>query len=74
MITIRHLIGSKLHLDKRGMRILFNILVESVSNVLQWKSVLHSFTNGSCDTRKADELKSSNDSGLVQNVLFEGVS
>ena len=35
MITIRHLIGSKLHLDKRGMRILFNILVESVSNVLQ---------------------------------------
>lgn len=54
------------------MRIFFNNLAESVSNVLQWQSVLHSFTNGLCDTKKADKYnaKPSNDSGLVQNLQF----
>ena len=61
---------SKPHLKKGGTRILFNNLAESVSNVLQWQYVLHSFTNGLCDTKKADKYnaKPSNDSGLVQNL------
>ena len=35
-ITDKHLNGSKLHLNKNGTSILWNTLVESVSNALQW--------------------------------------
>ena len=71
-ITVPYLNGSKLCLNKGGMRIFFNNLAESVSNVLQWQSVLHSFTNGLCDTKNSDKYnaKPSNDSGLVQNLQF----
>ena len=34
-ITVKHLNGSKLHLNKKGTSILSNTFVESISNALQ---------------------------------------
>ena len=34
-INIRHINGSKLHLNKKGRRILFNNFKEAISNILQ---------------------------------------
>ena len=47
-VTVKHLNGSKLHLNKKGTSILSNTFVESISNAMQWRSILHSFDeNGS---------------------------
>ena len=51
-ITIRHLNGSKLHLNKRGTEILLNIFIESISNNIHWQSNLHS--PGNCLVDECD--------------------
>ena len=40
-ITTRRLNGSKLHLNKRGIKILSNTFIESISNIVHWQSILH---------------------------------
>ena len=50
-IIVKHLNGSKLHLNKKGISIISNTFVESISMALQWRTILHSFDenrSGSC--------------------------
>ena len=55
-IPIRHLNGSKLHLNKRGTEILLNMFIESISNNIHWQSNLHSPGNCLVDEYDANNL------------------
>ena len=46
---VRHLNASKLHLNKRGTQVLFNVFAEAISNITNWQFVLHSLAS---DNRK----------------------
>ena len=59
-ITIRHLNGSKLHLNKRGTEILLNIFIESISNNIHWQSNLHSPGNCLVDEYNANLVPKKN--------------
>ena len=59
-ITIRHLNGSKLHLNKRGTEILLNIFIESISNNIHWQSNLHSPGNCLVDEYDANLVPKKN--------------
>lgn len=39
-INTRHINGSKLHLNKKDTKILFNNFKEAISNILQWQFLL----------------------------------
>ena len=44
-ITTRYLNGSKLHLNKRGTKVLSNTFIESTSNIIHRQSILDSSDN-----------------------------
>ena len=55
--TVKHLNGSKLHLDRKGASILLNTFVESISNALQWCLMLHSFDESRHGSRWSNKYK-----------------
>ena len=44
-ITDRHLNRSKLHLNKRGTKIISNNFTEAISNSIEWQFIIHSLNN-----------------------------
>ena len=49
-ITLRHLNASKLHLNKRGTQVLSNVFAGAISNINNWKFVLHSLASDNVPT------------------------
>ena len=48
-ITVRHLNGSKLHLYLKGNKVLTEKFTEAVTNILHWRSLLHSLREANDD-------------------------
>ena len=74
-INTRHVNGSKLHLYKKGTRILFNNFKEAISNILQWQFLLHSSYNGhnskgdhDSNNYSVDSLKSIRDVQSLKDI------
>ena len=72
-ITVKHLNESKLDLNKKGTSILSNTFVESISNALQWRSLLHGFDenrSGSCmnTENKANSLRESSNVASLGSI------
>ena len=59
IITVRHLIASKLHLNKRGTQVLSNLFAETISNITIWQFVLHRLVS--------DNRKNRNTNGYNEN-------
>ena len=59
-ITIRHLNGSRLHLNLKGNKFFTEKFTEAVSNILHWQSLLHSLRKDNHDgysLHECDEYK-----------------